>query len=549
MEKEQIKEVKFESIVEGESKPTSMEAFVKDISQLQKAANELIRKVNAGLASQGDLIALMEKEESLLREFRTFQEEYKAAQLAAKQASGSGFGDVWVPSAERVEQITKVFEIPDDLKGINPVYYGVMSLRTEELLGVAAVGARGVPGYSAIVRNWEQYNSNTAANINRLKQLNDALIVKETLLARCHKPYQNRSHSPAERMKTLREWKEYERLWNEMFSRAASLNLGTSNAPAPTIMSSRIGDLLEVYGRVVPLFPRIPITSKSFEWPFQASHMTVYLPGEGANDDQSTGTITASTVTFNKPTWTPVKLAALTYSSTELDEDSVEPMIPWLEAECARVMNRGNEDAIVNGDTTNGTLDGTGFNPSGQVKRAWNGLRSHALLTSSYGATNTAGSADVTDALMINTLGKMNQWGVDPAGLAWICQFVGYASLRSLPSFLTMEKVGNRAVVLNGQVGEAYGSPVVVSDLLPLTHTDGKVNATPSNNTHGTILAVARNRYFIAERRAIDVAISEHVAFKNDQVAIRVTQRLDFKPVDTPTGSTITPVGIIYNIK
>src|SRR5262245_62293254 len=99
-----------------------------------------------------------------------------------------------------------------------------------------------------------------AGSIYRLKQLNDALVLKDSVLEAKSRSYRARAASRYERIKTLREYKEYERLWKDTFARSEFETM--TNAPVPVIMSSRIGELLEVYGRVPNLFPHFPMTSR-----------------------------------------------------------------------------------------------------------------------------------------------------------------------------------------------------------------------------------------------------------------------------------------------
>jgi HK97 family phage major capsid protein len=90
-----------------------------------------------------------------------------------------------------------------------------------------------------------------------------------------------------------------------------------------------------------------------------------------------------------------------------------------------------------------------------------------------------------------------------------------------------------------GSPGTLYGRPIVVTEKLPALGTTGDV------------LLADMGFYLIGDRAGMSVMTSEHFKFQNDQMAYRVTKRVDgqvwLDSAITPRagGSTLSPfVGI-----
>lgn len=547
-----LKPLKLRSI-ETPDKPGSLEDHIREMGELGGVVELLRQRAAQGrVVTQDEWAAIEEKEAHTLRSMIQAQEDIKALQQSASRFSGS------MSDVVTIDRAQMVLNAPEDeefkAKKIDRTYFNLAALSSAELLGLADMQGE-VPGLSAgalaIARTGKP--STQAYMVDRFKHLHDRLYIKDVLMCGRGRTRYAQLGGPEARMSTLKEWKEYEKIGTELY-RAASQNEGTGSLGGflvPVILSSRIGDLVEIFGRVAAIFPRFPMTSKTYEWPFQLTHMTPYTVAEGANDDQSTGSITPSTATFAKPVWTANKLATLVFTSTELDEDSITPMISWFEKEVARVLVRGVEHATMSGERAGATMDGA-FNAAGSALRLVNGLRYHALMTASYPGVQDC-SGTVSETFGITLQGNMGAWGVTPSDFAWVANFRGYAGLRKIANYQTIDKIGPQASLRTGLVGEFLGSPVILADQLPLTHTDGKVSATPGNNIKGSVIGVQPSRWAYGDRRAITVDTSEHIAFKNDQVAIRATQRIDFEPMDgqgsTPAlDATHTPVGLLFNI-
>jgi hypothetical protein len=448
-------------------------------------------------------------------------------------------------------------DTPEELPRYMRDYFNLAVMRWDELASLAHMGAERSLGMSQEVMHaaGSTNSGRLRDRVIRFQTLNDELLVTDVLLH----PGASRQpdlHARMQRMRTYKKWPEYTRLVNDLcdsmkIERSFNENANTSGLYwVPTILSAQLMDLVQVWSRVAPLFTPITMTSKTLDWPVLGSDLTAYLTTEALTDGSTEASgvpVAASTATTNKVTFTAQKMGVRTFASTEVIEDSVVAMVPFVIQNAAKVLARGIEDAIINGESGGVTMDGATFNPANGVKRAWNGLRFHALMTGSYPAKVDAAAAAATAAKVIDLTYLMGAWGASPAPLAYITGFHGLKSLMKQPEFLTLEKFGPSATIFAGQLGAMMGSPVIVSEFVTEKNATGVHDAMAANNVKGSIIAVHRESYGLATRRGINVNGSTDRYIEVDQVVFVATCRNDFKPFYVPA-ATVTPVGILYNI-
>src|SRR6185436_9176606 len=282
-------------------------------------------------------------------------------------------------------------DMPEDMSRRQRDYFNLAVLRWDEIAGLSHLNQRDFAdiGLTANVARAGSTNSDRLRDVvTRFQRLNDELLVTDVLL------YPGDSRNPdlnsrLARMRQLKAWPEYERLVNELCDAMKverSFNETTTTAGlnwVPTILSSQLMDLVQVWSKVAPLFTPITMTSKILDWPVLGADLVAYLMAEAVNDGSGDTPVAASTATTNKATFTAKKLGVRTYASSESVEDSVVPLVPFIINNAAKVLARAIEDAIINGEAGGVTMDGATFNPASGVRRAWNGLRFHALMTGS----------------------------------------------------------------------------------------------------------------------------------------------------------------------
>jgi HK97 family phage prohead protease/HK97 family phage major capsid protein len=141
------------------------------------------------------------------------------------------------------------------------------------------------------------------------------------------------------------------------------------------------------------------------------------------------------------------KVATNEYVAYEEEEDSLLAIMPVIRDAMVRRVARAVDRAMLRGA-------GTGSDP---VK----GLATYDAVS--------AVTLDISDAAKM-TVAKLQQmrrdlgaWGLDPSELVYIVSTENYYDLLEDTNFLTVDKVGNQATLLTGQIGAVGNTPVIVS--------------------------------------------------------------------------------------
>ncbi len=510
------------------------------VKALTDAHNALVEREKTGrVVSEDEWNKLDEGLRELSGKMKATEEQMRA------NSGGLGGAESFL-----LEKAALRLETPDDMSQGQRSYFNVIALKFEELAGLSHMsgGQRLASGADPnVTRAYSSPGANRLRETQeRLQYLNDVLLVKDVLMA----PGANRGaradlSARLARMTQYREWAEYEKLVGE-FSRAFNETTSTAGLNwVPSVLSAQMMDLVQAELRVAGLFPAITMTSKTLDWPVLGGDLVAYLMGESTADGTDTA-ISASTATTNKVTFSAVKMAVRTFASSEVIEDSIVNMVSFILGNAAKVLARGTEDALINGEYNAVTMDGATFNPANGVRRAWSGLRFYSLMTGSYPAKVDMGGAAVTEAKLLDVQMNMGIYGSNPKAFTWVTGFRGLKSIMKLSSMLTLEKLGPNATILTGQVGALFGSPVILSEFVFDQKATG-VYGDGLTRTFGSILGVYRDAFGLASRRAVNINASSDRYIEQDQTVFVGTQRQDFKPFFTPSAS-VAPVGILYNI-
>jgi HK97 family phage prohead protease/HK97 family phage major capsid protein len=141
------------------------------------------------------------------------------------------------------------------------------------------------------------------------------------------------------------------------------------------------------------------------------------------------------------------KVATNEYVAYEEEEDALLAIMPVIRDAMVRRVARAVDRAMLRGA-------GSGSDP---VK----GLATYDAVS--------AVTLDISDAakLTVAKLQAMRRdlgaWGLDPAELVYIVSTEGYYDLLEDTNFLTVDKVGQQATLLTGQIGAVGNTPVIVS--------------------------------------------------------------------------------------
>ncbi len=295
---------------------------------------------------------------------------------------------------------------------------------------------------------------------------------------------------------------------------------------------------------VAPLFDMVEMPTQPYELPIETTDPTVYYVPETTDITQlvytSGNPITLSKIGSSKIQLSSKKLALRVSWSSELNEDSLIPIIANYRRQSLRAMQNAIDNLLVNGDTAAGAsanvnlIDGTPT--AGSKYLAFDGLRKYALVT------NTAQGKDGAGAVTLPLL-RQTRWllsgayAIQPRQCAWIVDDSAYPTLLNMPEFITMDKAGQAATNLTGQIGVMDGVPVFATAELGLAQATGKISATPANNTKGQAIIVFRPNWVIGYRRQVQ-AMVEYVSFA-DAYHLVVTARLVLASFDTKSAAEL----------
>jgi len=300
----------------------------------------------------------------------------------------------------------------------------------------------------------------------------------------------------------------------------------------PTTLSTNLIEKYRLLARVPGLFTELAMPRNPFKLPTSLADMTFYLIPESTSDEPSK---TPSTkMTTGNLTLTAKKLRGRSIWSEELDEESIVAVLPAMKNNIAKSAALAVEDALINGDTTATHMD-SDVTDTKDHRKIWKGLRKNAL-ANSWSADLGTFDKDTTRSLLT----KMAKYGITPSDLAWITGPVCYNKLRGLAELLTVDKYGPAAVILTGEVGRYYGSPVIVSEKTRETlNATGYYDGSTVDNTELTV--VNRRGWLIGNRGAWRLTVD----FDNDvdQYVLNVRFKKDFIPIYAITTEPIVATG------
>lgn len=303
---------------------------------------------------------------------------------------------------------------------------------------------------------------------------------------------------------------------------------------------------------------------------FEMTAPTVYLPVEvdipalsfvAENTAADASLYTTVKTGSNRVTVSAKKFAILQMWSGELEEDSIIPFVPFIRRQQQMSLAHYSDALVLNGDTTNagtGNINSDDADPADtNYYLAFDGIR-HAGLVD-----NTANSQDVGGAITYDHLIKARQrmkdlttminvhWGkpTDPNDLIHVAEDATADAIALLGEVLTVDKYGNNATVINGEIAKIGRSPLITSLAIPLTAADGKYTTTsPStNSTKGSVTTFNRRAFKVGWRRRVQTTVSRLQG--RDQMLIETYMRMGFGRF-TPTGaaSGIEAADVMYNI-
>lgn len=186
--------------------------------------------------------------------------------------------------------------------------------------------------------------------------------------------------------------------------------------------------------------------------------------------------------------------ASVDISDEELRFSSVDQLEAKVKERLLSSAGRTVDAAIINGDTETGVTGNVNSDDAAPTAGSYylnsDGLRKVGLVTNSTDAIDLATLewADYVD--MVTAMGHL---GANPEDLVFITNLRTYNASMKLTEFKDASQNGAASTINRLAKTNILGSDVFVNRDVSLTEADGKVSATPANNTKGQIILAHKN--------------------------------------------------------
>ena len=324
--------------------------------------------------------------------------------------------------------------------------------------------------------------------------------------------------------------------WQERLNAALSSDTADQGDElVPTAMAPNLWQDVELESVMLGWLPRTVMPTNPFTLPLSLGPINWFPTEENTAATETTPATGAVTITA-------YELAGEVNWSYTLDEDAVVSMLPEIRSHMVREAAMVIDDVLLNADTVAGnaninrqgaaiTKATAGF---GQYLLGFNSLIKQALVTGPGSNRNNKNGAIAADDLL-SLRGDLGKYGVRTQDIAFFCDISSYIKLLGLSEAETVDKFGPSATILTGQLGSIYGVPILVSEQMKLSNTDGKVSMTAANNTKGRILTANRSQWRTGFRREISLETDRDISKRQNKMVtsfrLGLTQR-DETPAD-----------------
>ena len=291
-----------------------------------------------------------------------------------------------------------------------------------------------------------------------------------------------------------------------------------SSADFEQVVSTNIERDIENELVLAPLFREIAMTSANMIIPILPdAGYAEFASGTAAGGTAPYGNLDTrgdavgapyTGVTMTERTLSTKKLISQSYLGNETEEDAILPILPLIRESMVRSHARGIENAILAGDDADGVYGTSGA--------AFEGLLHLARNDSDYTQSATAFATDTVTAAELLTMRKnMGKYGVNPADVVYVVSQRTYFELLEDPEFQDANLVGDMATKLSGEIGQVFGSRVLLCDEFktPAVGTFAAIAVNPRNFVLPRLRGVTvESDYEVAAQRRVLVA-SQRIGF------------------------------------
>ena len=315
----------------------------------------------------------------------------------------------------------------------------------------------------------------------------------------------------------------------------AHSGVGVSSADFEQVVSTNIERDIQNELVLAPLFREIPMTSANMIIPILPDAGYAEFTGnQAASGSSPHGNLqergdaynpgSAGGVDLTERTLSTKKLISQSYLGNETEEDAIMPILPLIRESMVRAHARGIENAILAGDDADGAYGTSGA--------AFEGLLHLARNDSDYTQSGTAFATDkIVASDLLEMRKNMGKYGVNPSEVVYIVSQRSYFELMEDAEFQDANLVGDLATKLSGEIGQVYGSRVLLCDEF----------AAPATGKFAAIAVNPRN-FVIPRLRGVTIESDYEVA--NQRRVLVASQRLGF--TDLIDGAT-SKWGFMYN--
>ena len=296
----------------------------------------------------------------------------------------------------------------------------------------------------------------------------------------------------------------------------AHSGVGVSSADFEQIVSTNVERDIQNELVLAPLFSEIPMSAANMIIPILPdSGYAEFTANQAATGSSPHGNLAQTGDTYGSPyggvdlaekTLTTKKLISQSYLGNETEEDAIMPILPLIRESIVRSHAKGIENAILLGNHS------TGVYTSG----TFDGLVTMAAADSDQTQSTTAVATDtVTAAELLSLRKNMGKYGVNPNDVVYVVSQAVYFQLLEDAEFQDANLVGDMATKLNGEIGQVFGSRILLCDEFPAQAANG----------FGAIAVYPRN-YVMPRLRGVTLESDYEVA--NQRRVLVASQRIGF---------------------
>ena len=319
--------------------------------------------------------------------------------------------------------------------------------------------------------------------------------------------------------------------WDNQYSKSVMEKVNqhstveVSSADFEQVVSANVERDIQNELVLAPLFREIQMTSANQILPILPdagyAEFTTGVTGSGTapygnleeRADNSAAPFTG--IQMQERTLSTNKLISKTFLGNETEEDAIIPILPLLRESMVRSHARGIENALLLGNHSDGQYTSGIFDGLLQMAQADSDFTDDvgAGSPAAFGATDAVVASD-----LLNMRKNMGKYGVNPSDVVYLVSQDAYYNLLQDAEFQDVNLVGDLSTKLSGEIGQVFGSRVILCDEFP-AKAAAKFAA----------VAVYTRNYVMPRLRGVTIESDYDV--ENQRRVLVASQRLGFADV------------------